>query len=83
VRWLIVDAGAITSVDYSAARVLRALVDDLSHGGVKVLLVHAEGSLLGNLRRHRLTDMAAPGRAFDTLREALAVIHKTPGKDSV
>ncbi len=83
VRWLIVDAGAITSVDYSAARVLRALVDDLSRGGVKVLLVHAEASLLGDLRRHRLTDMAAPGRAFDTLREALAVIHKTPGKDSV
>ena len=83
VRWLIVDAGAITSVDYSAARVLRALVDDLSRGGVKVLLVHAEASLLGDLRRHRLTDMAAPGRAFDTLREALAVIHKTPGKASV
>jgi MFS superfamily sulfate permease-like transporter len=83
VRWLIVDAGAITSVDYSAARVLRALVDDLSRGGVKVLLVHAEASLLGDLLRHRLTDMVAPGRAFDTLREALAVIHKTPGKDSV
>jgi MFS superfamily sulfate permease-like transporter len=83
VRWLVVDAGAITSVDYSAARVLRALVDDLSRGGVRVLLVHAEASLLGDLRRHQLTDVAAPGRAFDTLREALAVIHETPGKDSV
>jgi hypothetical protein len=63
--------------------VLRALVDDLSRGGVRVLLVHAEASLLGDLRRHRLTDVAAPGRTFDTLREALAVIHETPGKDSV
>jgi sulfate permease, SulP family len=83
VRWLIVDAGAITRVDYSAARVLRTLVDDLSRERVKVLLVHAEASLLGDLRRHRLTDLAAPGRAFDTLREALAVIHERPGKDSV
>jgi MFS superfamily sulfate permease-like transporter len=83
VRWLIVDAGAITSVDYSAARVLRALVDDLSRGGVAVLLVHAEASLLGDLRRHGLTDVAAPGRAFNTLREALAVIHGAEGKDSV
>ena len=83
VRWLIVDAGAITSVDYSAARVLRALVDDLSRGGVVVLLVHAEASLLGDLRRHRLTDVAAPGRAFNTLREALAVIRGAEGKDSV
>ena len=83
VRWLIVDAGAMTSVDYSAARVLRALVDDLSHGGVIVLLVHAEASLLGDLRRHRLVDVAAPGRAFDTLREALAVVRGAHGKDSV
>ncbi len=83
VRWLIVDAGAMTSVDYSAARVLRALVDDLSHGGVMVLLVHAEASLLGDLRRHRLADMAAPGRAFDTLREALAMVRGAHGKDSV
>ena len=83
VRWLIVDAGAMTSVDYSAARVLRALVDDLSHGGVMVLLVHAEASLLGDLRRHRLAEVAAPGRTFDTLREALAVVRGAHGKDSV
>jgi MFS superfamily sulfate permease-like transporter len=83
VRWLIVDAGAMTSVDYSAARVLRALVDNLSRGGVMVLLVHAEASLLGDLRRHRLVDVAAPGRAFDTLREALAVVRGAHGKDSV
>jgi hypothetical protein len=48
-----------------------------------VLLVHAEAALLGDLRRHRLTDVAAPGRAFDTLREALAVIGGAQGKDSV
>jgi sulfate permease, SulP family len=83
VRWLIVDAGAITSVDYSAARVLRALVDDLSRGRVAVFLVHAEASLLADLRRHRLTDVAAPGRAFNTLREALAVIRGAESKDSV
>ena len=79
VRWLVVDAGAITSVDYSAARVLRALLDDLSRAGVKVLLVHAEASLLGDLRRHQLTDVAAPGHAFDTLREALAMIRANGG----
>ena len=55
----------------------------LARGGAKVLLVHAEASLLGDLRRHRLTDVAAPGRAFDTLREALAVIRASAGKDSV
>ena len=74
VRWLVVDAGAITSVDYSAARVLRALLDDLSRGGVTVFFVHAEPPLLADLRRHQLADAAAPDRVFDTLREALSVI---------
>jgi len=75
VRWLVVDAGAITSVDYSGARVLRALLDDLSRGGVQVLFVHAEPSLLADLRRHQLPDVVAPGRVLDTLREALSVIN--------
>jgi len=74
VRWLVVDAGAITSVDYSAARALRALLDDLTRGGVTVFFVHAEPSLLADLRRHQLTDAVAPGRVFDTLREALSVM---------
>ena len=59
VRWLVVDAGAITSVDYSAARVLRAMLDDLSRDGVVVLLVHAEAPLLADLRRR-----SARGRAW-------------------
>jgi len=50
---------------------------------VMVLLVHAEASLLGDLRRHRLAEVAAPGRTFDTLREALAVVRGAHGKDSV
>jgi MFS superfamily sulfate permease-like transporter len=34
VNWLVVDAGAITSVDYSAARVLRDLQQDLNRLGI-------------------------------------------------
>jgi MFS superfamily sulfate permease-like transporter len=34
VNWLVVDAGAITSVDYSAARVLRDLQQDLIRLGI-------------------------------------------------
>ena len=73
-RWLVLDAGAITSVDYSAARVLRVLLDDLSRGGVGLLLVHAEASLLADLRRHRLTDVVGADQVLDTLRDALVVV---------
>ena len=78
VRWLVLDAGAITSVDYSAARVLRVLLDDLSRGGVGLLLVHAEASLLADLRRHRLTDVVGADQVLDTLRDALGVVRGQP-----
>ena len=74
VKWLVVDAGAITSIDYSAARVVEDLQRDLLHRNVTLVLVHAEPSLLNDLRRHRLHDVVSDGHVFDTLREALAAM---------
>ena len=74
VHWLVVDAGAITNVDYSAARVLRTLQDDLTRDGVVLVLVHAQSSLQADLDRHRLTDVIGAQHIFETLREALATI---------
>ena len=74
VRWLIVDAGAITSVDYSAARVLRDLQKDLVADGVALVLVHVEPNLRADLDRHRLTEPIGAARIFSRLRDALAMI---------
>jgi sulfate permease, SulP family len=74
VKWLVVDAGAITSVDYSAARVLRDLQQDLICRSVALVLVHSESSLRADLDRHRLSDMIGADHIFDTLHEALAAI---------
>ena len=74
VKWLVVDAGAITNVDYSAARVLRTLQDDLTRDGVALVLVHAPSSLLADLDRHRLIHVIGPRHIFETLHEALAMI---------
>jgi MFS superfamily sulfate permease-like transporter len=76
VRWLVVDAGAITSIDYSAARVLDDCCADLTRDGVALLFVHAQSSLHADLKRHRLIDVIGTSRIFDTLREALAAIHE-------
>jgi MFS superfamily sulfate permease-like transporter len=81
VRWLVVDAGAITSVDYTAARVLRALQDDLIRGGVTLFFVHAQASLRSDLDRHGLTAVIGADRMFDALHEALAAIRRR-GADS-
>jgi sulfate permease, SulP family len=74
IHWLIVDAGAMISIDYSAARVLRNVQQDLVHRQITMLFVHAEWSLRDDLRRHRLLDVIGADHIFDTLREALAAI---------
>ncbi len=76
VTWLVVDAGAITSIDYSAARDLRVLQDDLIRAGVTLVLVHAQSSLRDDLDRHRLTEVIGSDHVFDALHEALAAIRE-------
>jgi MFS superfamily sulfate permease-like transporter len=61
-------------VDYSAARTLRQLQQDLGRDGVALILVHVEAGLQADLDRHRLTDVIGRHRIFATLREALAMI---------
>jgi len=79
VRWLVVDAGAITEVDYSAARVLQELHEDLARDGVALVLVHVEAGLQADLDRHRLTDVVGRQRIFAKLHDALATIRQVPG----
>jgi high affinity sulfate transporter 1 len=74
VTWLVVDAGAITSVDYSAARMLRDLQQDLVRHGIALVFVHTESSLRADLQRHLLTDVIGADHIFDTLHEALSAL---------
>jgi sulfate permease, SulP family len=72
VHWLVVAAGAITGMDYSAARALRDLQQDLAREGVALVLGHVEVDLQADLDRHRLTDVIGRERIFVSLHEALA-----------
>jgi MFS superfamily sulfate permease-like transporter len=74
VNWLVVDAGAITSIDYSAAQVLRDLLQDLIRRGITLVLVHTQSSLRADLNRHRLSNVIGAIHIFDSLHEALAAI---------
>jgi SulP family sulfate permease len=74
VRWLVVDAGAITHVDYTAARVVRELQEELAQRGVVLLLAHVQSDLRPDLDRHGLTEVIGPARIFDSLHEALATL---------
>jgi MFS superfamily sulfate permease-like transporter len=75
VRWLVVDAGPITHVDYTAARSVGQLKEDLARRGVMLAFAHVGPDLRADLDRHHLTDAIGSARLFDTLHEALAIIH--------
>jgi sulfate permease, SulP family len=72
-RWIVVDAGAITHVDYTAAHVVLELQQDLAHRGVELAFAHVQSDLKPDLDRHHLTEAIRPSRVFDTLHEALRV----------
>jgi sulfate permease, SulP family len=72
VRWFIVDADAITDVDYSAARSIRELLDDLAQQKVGVMFARVGPYLRSDMDRHRITAAVGEARIFTTLHEALA-----------
>jgi high affinity sulfate transporter 1 len=74
VRWVVVDAGPITHIDYTAARAVRQVQEDLTRRGVRLAFAHVGADLRADLDRHHLTEAIGAARLFDTLREALAMV---------
>jgi len=78
IRWLVVDAGAIASVDYTAARIVQKLQQDLRRRGTELVFAHVQSDLMPDLIRHHLTEAIGQARIFDTLRMMLAAFAKLP-----
>jgi sulfate permease, SulP family len=72
VRWVLIDAGAITKVDYSAARTIRELLTELADRHVELAVAHVEPELQADLDRHQLTGLIGPAQVFDKLHDAIA-----------
>lgn len=72
-RWFVVDAGAVTDIDYSAAQTLRDLIADLQQQGVDLALARVRPGLRADLARHGVIAALGQDRIFGTMHEALAV----------
>ena len=72
VRWLVVDAGAITRVDYTAGSGLKDLINELAQNEVTLVFAHVSQALRAYLDRLGLTEVIGANRLFETLRECLA-----------
>ncbi|MGN8138901.1 SulP family inorganic anion transporter [Paraburkholderia sp. 22099] len=71
VRWFVIDASAITDVDYSAARSVGELCESLKHGGIGVIFARVNRYLRSDMDRHGITPIVGAGCIFGTLHEAL------------
>ena len=71
VRHLVVDASAITDIDYSAAQTARDLIETLAARGVTVVFGRVAPYLRSDMDRHGITATVGPSRMFSTLHEAL------------
>ncbi len=80
-RWLIVDADAITDMDYSAARSVRDLLEDLKLKGVEVIFGRVSPYLRADMERHGISAAVGAERIFPTLHEAIGAVglHAPPG----
>jgi SulP family sulfate permease len=72
VHCFVVDAAAITDLDYSAARSLMDLFEALAQQSVTVIFARVNRYLRADMDRHGITEIVKPGCIFGTLHEALA-----------
>ena len=71
VRWLVIEAAAITDLDYSAAKSLRDLLADMAEQKVKVAFARVGPYLRADMQRHGIIDALDGGGIFTTLHEAM------------
>jgi sulfate permease, SulP family len=72
VRWFVVDCGAITDMDYSAAQSIGVLLAELSRHEVIVVFGRVNAYLRADLERHRIAAVVGAERIFNTLHDAIA-----------
>ncbi|WP_459698293.1 SulP family inorganic anion transporter, partial [Acidisoma sp. C75] len=71
VHFLVIEAEAIPNVDYSAARTLARLLQDLRGQGVRVRFARVSASLRADLIRHHLMEEIGADQVFATRHDAL------------
>ncbi|MGB9069650.1 MAG: SulP family inorganic anion transporter [Candidatus Acidiferrales bacterium] len=82
-RWVIVDAEAMTNVDYSAARVVRALNESLARRGVALVFSRVHPELQADLDRHDITEAIGREHIFSRLHEAISAYRLLPAVPTV
>jgi sulfate permease, SulP family len=74
VQYVVVDAGAITDIDYSAGRSVNTLCTELEKRGVKVVFGRVNCYLHADMDRHGITPVVGAHNIYPTLHEAVSAV---------
>jgi MFS superfamily sulfate permease-like transporter len=77
VRWVVVDAEAMTHVDYTAARVVVELDKNLSEAGIQLAFARMPWDARSDFDRHHLTEIIGTARIFNRLHDAIAAFEES------
>ncbi len=83
VKWVVIDAEAMTHLDYTAARIVQTLKKNLETAGVELAFARVPWDLKSDLNRHHVSETIGPDRFFNKLHEAIAAFEasaKPPGR---
>jgi MFS superfamily sulfate permease-like transporter len=72
VKWVVVDAEAMTHLDYTAARIVKRLKGNLDQAGVELAFARVPWDLRSDFDRHQVTEVIGAGRIFNRLHDAIA-----------
>jgi high affinity sulfate transporter 1 len=78
VRCLILDAGAISDIDYSAGISLSSLMDYLRAHGIAFRVARIDARLMETLISYDLLPAIGEANLYSTLGDAVAAFHKVP-----
>jgi len=77
VRWVVIDAEAMTHVDYSAARVVLELKKNLTLAGVQLAFARLPWDLRAEFDRHHLSEPIGSAMLFNRLHDAVDAYHQS------
>jgi len=80
VHWLVIEADAITNLDYTAARVVITLIKELAREKTAMAFARVSISLRSDMDRHGVTAVVGVDRIFDSRHEALVAVGCVSGK---
>lgn len=81
VRWLVVDARAVTEIDFSAGSAIAELQRELARQGVTLALIIVQTRHQDVLERMGLIELIGPNRIFSSRYECLQAYLEATGKE--